>query len=179
MSTEEAKRLPIITRMPVIKPEVLLAIRDEREHGGETYFWLLGADLARGHSQHREIYEQALRDPNPPEAPNATMATVLLILHALDMQAKNDGFQLPDIPSPINPRPALREFIPRSNGTELGLIDVAYEEVLKTNPVIGDIVKEMEIGAPDELLRIMTETQAKRGAVYAFYGVKAVITGSK
>lgn len=33
----------------------------------------------------------------------------------------------------------------------------------------------MGVGAPDDLLRIVTERQAKRGAVYAFYGVKAVI----
>lgn len=174
-ASEETKRLPVITRMPVVTPGILQALREERGHGGETYFWSLGADLARGHSQHRETYEQALRNPTPPETPDATSATVLLVLHALDMQAKNEGYQLPEIPSPINPLPALREFIPRSNGTELGLINIAYTELIRTNPVLGDIVKDIEIGAPDEPLRIMTETQAKRGAVYAYYGVKSIL----
>ena len=50
MSAEKAKGLPIITRMPVVKPEVLSALRTEREQDGEAYFWSLGADLARKHS---------------------------------------------------------------------------------------------------------------------------------
>lgn len=175
MSAEEAKGLPIITRMPVIKPEVLHVLRVEREQSGETYFWLLGANLVRAHPQHKKTYEQALRNPKPPEAPDATSAAVLLVLHALDMQAKNDGFQLPPIPSPINPLPALREFMLRVQGVESKLIDLAYDELLKTNPVIGEIVHDIGVGAPDQFLRIATERQAKRGAVYAFYGVKSLI----
>ena len=54
--------------MPVVKPEVLSALRTEREQDGEAYFWSLGADLARKHSQHRKNYEQALRDPKLPDS---------------------------------------------------------------------------------------------------------------
>ena len=179
MSSEEVKSLPIATEMPIIKSQVWQTILKEREHGKEGYFWSLGADLARANPQHREAYEEALRDPRPSETPDATSATVLLVLRALDVQAKSDGYQLPQVPSPINPLPALREFIPRAQGDESKLIDIAYNELLKKNPVIKDIVQDMGVGAPDELLRIATETQAKRGAVYAFYGVKAVISRLK
>lgn len=175
MSVEETNKLPTITSMPVVKPEVQESLRLEREQGGEQYFWSLGASLVRGHAQHRDSYEQALRDPKQPEAPDATSAAVLLVFHALDIQAKNEGYQLPEIPSPIDPLPALKELIPISNDSELGLIEVAFQEILKTNPVIGGIVKDMEVGAPDEPLRIMTETQAKRGAVYAYFGIKSAL----
>lgn len=179
MTSEEAKSLPIVTEMPIIKPKVWQILLNERENGGERYFWSLGADLVKANPQHREAYEEALRDPRPSETPDATSATVLLVLRALDMQAKSDGHQLPQIPSPINPLPALREFIPRAQGEESKLIDIAYDDLLKKNPIIGEIVLDMGVGAPDEFLRIATETQAKRGAVYAFYGVKAIISRLK
>ena len=43
MTAEGPRTLPIITRMPVIKPEVLETLRVERQQGGERYFWSLGA----------------------------------------------------------------------------------------------------------------------------------------
>lgn len=175
MSKEEVASLPIITEMSIIKPQIWQSLRNERENGGEGYFWSLGANFVRANPQHGEAYGEALRETKPPEAPDATSATVLLVLRALDMQAKNDGFKLPSIPSPINPLPALKDFILRANGDESRLIDIAYDDLLRANPVIGEIVRDITSGAPDELLRIATEAQAKRGAVYAFYGVKAAI----
>jgi hypothetical protein len=175
MSREEFGSLPVIKRMPIVKSETWRTLRDESDKGGSSYFWSLGANLVRKNPEHRELYEEVLRDGRPPETPDATNATVLLILRILGMQANKDGYQLPQIPSPINPLPALREFIPRGDGTEFGLIDVAYGELIRTNPVIGEIVEDMGTGAPDEPMRIVSIRQAKRGAVYAFYGVKAVI----
>lgn len=52
------------------------------------------------------------------------------------MQAKSEGNHLPQIPSPINPLPALRGFILLAQGDESRLIDIAYDEILKTNPII-------------------------------------------
>lgn len=175
MFNEKAKGLPIIVEMPIIKPQVWQTLRNEWEHGGEKYFWSLGANLVKANPQHRKAYEEAIREARHPNTPDATSATVLLVLRALDMQAKSDGYQLPQIPSPIDPLPALKEFIPRAQGEESILIAIAYRELLKTNPTIGEIVRDMGVGAPDEFLRIITETQAKRGAVYAYYGVKAAI----
>lgn len=175
MSREEATNLPIITKMPVIEPQLWQTLCDEMNRSGDGYFRLLGAKLARKNPQHREAYERALREAKSPGTPDATSAIVLLVLRALEMQAKNDGYQLPQIPSPINPLPALREFIPQAEGEELKLINIAYDKLLKTNPAIGEIVNYIVLGAPDMILKIATESQAKRGAVYAFYGVKAVI----
>jgi len=175
MRSEEAKNLPIITKMPIVKPETWRTLNGEWERDVEGYLLSLGADFANANPQHKEVYENALRDARFSEVPDATSATVLLVLRALDMQAKSDGYQLPQIPSPINPLPALREFIPRAQGKALKLINIGYDELIKTNPVIGEIVQDISAGAPNETLRITTETQAKRGAVYAFYGVKAVI----
>lgn len=181
MLSEEAKSLPTIAEMPVITPKVWETLRSEMDHGGggEKFFWSLGADFVRVNPQHRKTYEETLKNARPSETPDATAAVVLLVLRALDMQAKNDGFQLPEIPNPINPLPALRKFIPQSQGEEWKLIDAAYNELLRMNPVVGEIVHDIAAGAPDEVLRIMTETQAKRGAVYAFYGIKAVIPRRK
>ncbi len=175
MTNEEAKSLPIIRKMPVISLEVWQTIRKELDQSGERYYWSIGADLVKTSPEHKDAYEEALRDTKPPEIPDATMATVLLVLRALEVQARNDGYQLPEIPSPINPLPALGEFIPRSKGKMSTLIDIVYGELVRDNPVYGDIVRDMSIGAPDEVLRITTESQVKRGIVYAFYGVRAVI----
>ena len=179
MDSEKARGLPVVTEMPIITSQIWQSLLREMEAGGDGYFWSLGADLTRANPEHREAYEEALRNSKPSEVPDATMATVLLVLRALDLQAKADGYQLPEIPSPIDPLPALQKFILRAQGEEFKIIDIAYEELLKENPVIGEIVLDMGVGAPDELLRIATETQAKRGAVYAFYGVKAVIPRMK
>ena len=178
MTAEGPRTLPIITRMPVIKPEVLETLRVERQQGGERYFWSLGATFAHENPQHREGYQEAVRNGSA-TTPDATSGTVLFVLHALELQAQSEGFQLPQIPRSIDPTPALRGFMRRSDGTDLDVINMAYDELVRTNPVIGDIVREMQVGATDELLRIMTETQAKRGAVYAFYGVKSLLDYNK
>ncbi len=178
MAPEGPRTLPIIIRMPIIKPEVLETLRVEREQGGERYFWSLGAAFAEENPQHRMGYEEAVRT-GPSTTPDATSGTVLFILRALELQARNDGFQLPQMPRSIDPSPALRGFMRRSDGTDLDAINMAYDELIRTNPVIGDIVKEIQVGVPDELLRIMTKTQAKRGAVYAFYGVKSLLDSNK
>ena len=174
MSPEEGKTLPLITSMPVVKPEVLETIRGERQQGTGNYFLMLGANLARENPQQRKAYEDALR-AEPPKTPDATSAAVLLVLRALYLQARDDGFRLPEIPREINPSPALMRLWPQSDRTEFGVISVAYEDLLRKNPVIGEILQDIEEGAPDELLRIMTETQAKRGAVYAYYGIMSLI----
>lgn len=175
MLGEKDKGIPIIKEMPIVKPNIWEVIRNEMRDVGEKYYWLVGSDLVKANPQHRVSYEEALRDATPNETPDATRAILLLVLKSLDMQAKSDGFQLPKIPVPMSPAPALREFIPRAQGEEWRLIDIAYGEILRTNPVIGEIVDYIAMGAPDEILRIATETQGKRGAVYAFYSIKAAI----
>lgn len=176
MFSEEAKSLPVITEAPVIKAETWDKLRIEMEQGGYQYFWSLGAKMVANNPQHRLAYEEALRS-DPPETPDATRAMVLLVLRVLDMQAKNDGYRLPEIPSPINPRPALRYHMAISNNIS-ELIDIAYADILRTNPVIGSIVDFMAKGAPDELLQIATERQGKVGSVYAYFGVKSQLVAS-
>jgi hypothetical protein len=172
-----AENLPIITKMPIINPEVWETLYSQTGQG-KNFYWLLGSDLVKANPQHRQAYEETLREGKSPETPDATSAVVLLVLRALDIQAKNDGHRLPEIPNPIDPLPALREFIPHAKGSESELIDIAYNEILKTNPVIGEIVQDIAKGAPDELLKIATERQGKRAVMYAYYGVKSVIPKS-
>ncbi len=177
MEPSEPKDLPFITRMPIIKPEVLDMLRAERERAGRGYFWRVGAEFVRENPSQAEAYKDALR-AEPPTTPDATSAAFLWVWQALEVQARMDGFRLPQMPKTVNPSPALRDFMRRSDGTDLHVINMAYDALLKINPVVGDIVREIQIGAPDELLRIMTETQAKRGAVYAYYGVEILISDS-
>lgn len=172
--SEKDKKLPIIRKMPIIQQKVLDALRVEMDQGGDNYYWGLGAKIAEGNPQHREAYEKSKQE-KPPETPDATKGIVLLVWRALEMQAENDGYRLPEVPSPISPLPALRKFIPQAKGSAVELIDIAYNELLKTNPLIENIVQDIVTGAPDQFLQVITEAQAKRGAVFAFYGVKAAI----
>lgn len=180
MSEREAKEdLPVITQMPIVSSETWEALCVEMKQK-EKFFLSLGADLVRENPQHRKSYEETLRNGNSPsEIPDVTNAVALLIWRALDIQAKRDGYQLPEIPNPVNPLSALVEFIPqiRSKEWELDLIDIAYNEILRTNPVIGEIVNVIaEVIAPDKIFRVSPEMQGKQGAVHLFYGVKSAMT---
>jgi hypothetical protein len=172
---EDARRLPVITTMPVIQSSVIDDIKNtERQTGVTDYLWTLGASFARQNPQHIESYDAAFLNPQPPEEISATPATVLIVLRALEMQATNDGYRLPEIPCPIDPSPALTKFFQTSK-TESEIIEQAYDAMIDINPEIESIIQYIMEGAPSDLARIITRRTAIIGAVYAYYGVKSLL----
>lgn len=176
---DPTKDLSVIREMPVVSKKTWERLRSQfRADQKGTMLWSIGADIVRKNPDHKEAYEEALRDTERPEFPDATSGIFLLVHEALKMQAEEEGHKLPELSSPVNPMPALREFMPRIRNRqewEIELMDIAYGEILNTNPIIGEIINYIAAGAPDEFLRATTEAQGKRGAVYAYYVNKSAI----
>lgn len=144
MSNEDVSSLPVIREMPIVDAETWRALREEMGRGDVEDYFLgkIGGEFVKANPAQREVYESVLRDAEPretddlgvPKDPDLTSATVLTVWRVLNMQARKNGYQLPQLPSAINPLPALREFIPRASGSELRLMDIAYRELLRAEP---------------------------------------------
>ena len=184
MKDRDPRELPMATEMPVVTSvtlNALRALRDGAERGGR-FWYRLGENFVEKNPAQVPAFQALLRTSpsieEVPAKPNVTSAACLYTWKLLDMQATTDGVQLPEFGETIDPSQELQGFWDQAEGIEERVLELAHEDLVRSNSVLGEIVNDIAEGAPDAYLRAITEEQVKRGAVYVYFGLRSLILGA-
>lgn len=182
MGDEERKKsLPLIQEMPTIRPETWEAVWQQFSRHGEAYGFILQSEFAKDNPNQREAYRKMLaEEPYREWTPNATSFGFLITWEALRREASRLGARLPDLPSKVNPVPALEQLRPEVRQNPRGILRLAFSEIRRVSPTVEAIVERAAQGAPTRRLKQQTRAQMIEGIVYAYFGVKSeLLKGAK